>query len=100
MPRIEILTCNFRKTSKMSFSLSSFLDFIKLLEKGTFGTIRLEPIEFGTTLLELDGGGARVAAAIGLEMIGCCDKAFSKLVMAESSSSSLDNSSLSTSRLC
>ncbi|KAM2071584.1 hypothetical protein ACFX1T_040002 [Malus domestica] len=84
----------------MSFSLSSFLDCINQRGKGTFGGMEQERNEFGTTFLELDGGVAGVVAAIGLEMIGCCGKASSRLAMAESSSSSSDNIYSSISRLC
>ncbi|KAM2332488.1 hypothetical protein ACFX1X_023049 [Malus domestica] len=89
----------FGKVSKLSFFPSSILDCKNLRGKCAFGGMGLERIEFGTTLPELGGGGARVAAALGLEMIGCCSKTSSKLAVVEFSSSYLDNSSLSTSRL-
>ena len=68
----------------MSFSLSSFLDCKNLQGIGTFGGIRLERIEFGTTLPEL--GSIRALEG--------CDKVCSFVVVALSSSSPWDNNSL------
>ena len=83
----------------MPFSPSFSLDCMNLQGIGTFGGIGSERIEFGTTLLELDGVGALEGCGKGGGSRIGCGKASSKLVVALSFSSSSSSNCSSMFRL-